>query len=177
MLASSGEDVPGGHSLRARLATAQLGRDDINVEALSRIQAAAKDGLLAQAMATYVQFIARCVDLGAWLAKRHQELRAKVTASHRRTPDITAGLMLGVDMFLQCALDAGVINKAEMQNRIDAAWQALVSGAEAQSQEHRAEDPVEIFLDAVPAVLASGRAHIAGRDGSAPDGNPTAFGW
>jgi hypothetical protein len=175
LLMSSGEDVPGGHSLRARLAIEQLGPNGINVETLSRMQAAARGGVLAQAMAEYVQWIAGREDPAAWAAPRHQELRAKVTAAHRRTPDITAGLMLGVDAFLQFALDIGAID--EVQSRKDAAWRALVAGAGAQSQELRDEDPVELFLDAVPTVLASGRAHLASRDGRAPLCDASAFGW
>jgi len=177
LLVSSGEDVPGGHSVRARLAIEQLGPDDINIDKLSHLQAAAREGLLAQTMAGYVQWIAGRDDLGVLLARRQQELRAMVRAAHRRTPDITAGLMLGIDMFLRFAVDAGAISKEEVQNRTEAAWRVLTEAASAQTAEQRDEDPVEIFLDAVPEVLSSGRAHIARCDGSEPCQEPFVFGW
>src|SRR5262249_28326096 len=39
------------------------------------------------------------------------------------------------------------------------------------------EDPAEIFLDAVPTLLAAGRAHIASRNGGVPCDKPATLGW
>src|SRR5205823_3888480 len=101
-------------------------------------------------MAGYVQWIAGRDDMGVLLARRQQELRAMVRAAHRRTPDITAGLMLGIDIFLRFAAHTGAISEDEVQNRTEAAWRVLAEAASAQAAEQRDEDPVEIFLGAVP---------------------------
>ncbi len=48
---SSGEDIPEGHSLRARIMIIQVEERDIDPDQLRRLQAAGSSGLLAQAMA------------------------------------------------------------------------------------------------------------------------------
>jgi hypothetical protein len=180
LIASSGEDVPAGHSLRARMAIEQVGPNDINQALLSQLQRAAAEGLLAEAMAGYVRWIADQGDaIGDELRDRQLELRADVAGDHRRTPDIAASLALGIDFFLRFAAEAGVVGPEERERLWSRAWQALRAGAAAQSAEHRQEDPVQMFVEAIPAVLAAGMGHLANRGGEVPEteGNPTVFGW
>ena len=58
LIGSSGEDVPGGHSLRSRMAIQQLVEGSVNQGVLSELQKAARAGVLAEGMAGYVQWIA-----------------------------------------------------------------------------------------------------------------------
>jgi hypothetical protein len=187
-IASSGEDVPGGHSLRARMAIEQFGPNDIDSQRLKVLQDAARGGVLAQAMAGFVQWLARLADggvivddgelrqLGEHLRQRQTKLRGLITGEHRRTPDTTAALALGVDIFLAFAVQVGAIDKAESDARFASAWQKLLVGAAAQGVEQREEDPVHVFIEAIPAVLASGIGHVASRDGIAPE-EAHALGW
>jgi hypothetical protein len=181
LVASTGEDVPNRQSVRARMFIEQVGPDDIDPGRLSPLQDAARAGLLAEAMAGYVQWIAGRADaglIGGELRDRRAELSGEVSGEHRRTPDATASLSLGIDWFLAFAEEAGAIDADEHARRWETAWRALCAGAAAQGAEQREENPVPVFIEAVPAVLAGGMAHVAGRDGEAPqDGDPSNLGW
>jgi Bifunctional DNA primase/polymerase, N-terminal len=178
LLASSGEDVPAGHSLRARMAIEQVGANTIDPARLRTLQDAARAGLLAEAMAGYVQFLAGMPDLGEVVERQQAKLRGLIAGEHRRTPDTVASLALGVDMFLAFAVAAGAIDEADREVRWEAAWRGFCAAATAQGDEQREEDPVRVFVEAIPEVLAAGMAHVAGRDGEVPqDGDPAALGW
>ena len=66
LIISTGEDIPSGQSLRARLLVLELTPGEIPADALSAAQADAASGLLAAAMAGYLR----------WLAPQIDELRA-----------------------------------------------------------------------------------------------------
>src|SRR5262249_33721084 len=71
-LASSGEGIPEGHSLRARMWIVDVAEGDIDENKLAVLQAKAAQGLMAQAMAAYVQ----------WMAGRFEELRRRFVERH-----------------------------------------------------------------------------------------------
>lgn len=58
----TGEDVPRGHSLRARLWTVEIKRRDVNLQILSELQQMATDGALAMVMAGYIEWLAGRID-------------------------------------------------------------------------------------------------------------------
>jgi hypothetical protein len=182
LVAVTGEDVPSGHSVRTRLFIDQFVKGDIDIEKLSRLQAAGAAGQLAEAMAGYVQWVARHAEggeLGNRLQKRQSELRPAVSAeTHLRTPDAIAALGLGIDTFLNFAVDCGAIDAEGREALWQRARVKLGSGVESQREEQREEDPVAMFVEAIPVVLASGKAHVAGRDGEVPsDADAAGLGW
>jgi hypothetical protein len=179
MIVSSGEDVPRGHSLRARMVIDQIGPDDVDAAKLRILQDAAAVGLLAGAMAGFVQRIAdraNVRDLAKELKEKQQRLGRKFTGIHRRTPDAVASLMLGIDEFLDFATDAGAIGDLEAERLSTAAEQTLCSVAAAQVSEQAQEDPINMFAEAIPSVLASCRAHLANKDGTEP-ADASSLGW
>jgi hypothetical protein len=180
LIGSSGEDVPRGHSLRARMFIDQIGPDDIDAAKLRALQDAATRGLLAEAMAGYVQWIAiraNTTNLAEQLHETQNRLRQKFVGAHRRTPEAAASLMLGVKEFLDFATEIGAIGDLKAEALSSAAEQALCSGATAQATEHAQEDPVEMFINAIASALASGRAHLTSRDGTKPAYAPSLLGW
>jgi hypothetical protein len=180
MIASSGEDVPRGHSLRARMVIDQIGPDDIDPNNLHVLQNAATDSRLAEAMAGYVQWTAHRAntsDLAGDLHKTQNRLRRNFAGGHRRTPDAAASLMLGVKEFLDFAVEIGAIGDLEAEALFTAAEHALRCGATAQAVEQAQEDPVEMFVSGIASALASGRAHLTSRDGTEPANAPSLFGW
>ena len=109
LIISTGEDIPSGQSLRARLLVLELTPGEITAVALSSAQADAANGLLAAAMAGYLRWLApRIDDLKATLPERQRALRDTLVQGieHRRTPDIAASLILGWETFLRFAEDA-----------------------------------------------------------------------
>jgi hypothetical protein len=80
MVISSGEDVPKGDSLRSRMFLHRAEKTDIDLSVLSRLQATAASGLMAESMASYVQWLAGNVRFG-W---RVQRITATPRSAYRR---------------------------------------------------------------------------------------------
>jgi hypothetical protein len=180
---STGEDVPRGHSVRARMPVLEVRPGDVNVDRLTACQGNASKGLYAEAMAGYIQWLAtRYQQLHANLPEVFRQLRAIATRSdaHRRMADIVAQLALGMGWFLRFAHDFGLLRLDEVEFRWRKLWRALGEMAAAQTQHHAAVEPTGRFLDLLRAALIGGSAHIAGINGD-PNGdvlrNASLWGW
>jgi hypothetical protein len=180
LIISTGEDVPRGQSLRARILSLELEPDALDWTLLTRCQTQAGSGVYAQAMAGYL----------TWLASRYEELRrqlpdkltrlreaASAGGQHQRTPVIVANLALGLRYLLAYAHDAGAISVEELHSLWRRGWQALTQASSTQAAQQQANEPAHRFLQLVTSALASGRAHIASCSGHHPDDKPEAWGW
>jgi len=179
MILSTGEDVPKGQSLRARLLVLELAPGDLDFDRLTSCQKDAANGLFAQAMAAYVRYLApRIGGVLKGLRAEVAELRLQAYQSgqHRRTPEIVASLALGLRHFLGFAQASGAMTSAEADALRDRCWKALGRAAAAQAGHQSAGDPVQRFIELLRGVITSGRAHVAATDGSAPH-SPEAWGW
>lgn len=179
LIISTGEDIPKGHSLRARLWILELSPNDLNFRKLSKAQQDAVSGRYAQAMAGYLQWISPQYDniqssYRADIAKLREDALSSV--SHRRTPDIAASLGYAFAMFLKFAQHSGVISSAIYTDLWNRCWQSLGQAASRQSILQSSGDPVERFLELVRAAIESQSAHIASMVGSTPD-DPQTWGW
>ncbi len=175
LILSTGEDVPRGASIRARLLV--LEHPGVDFVKLARCQAAAAAGLYAQAMSGFVRWLApRIVDLRRGMPHEVARLRGEATRSgqHRRTPGLVADLMMGLDTFVAFAGEVGALTTSEAAALRDRAWSALGKAAQAQAEYQAAADPVRRYLELLGAAVASGRAHVADLAGGPPgDG----WGW
>jgi hypothetical protein len=178
-IVSTGEDVPRGQSLRARLLVLELAPGELDWGRLTSCQREAGAGLYAQALA----------GLCRWLAPRYgtarDELRTETAALrervhaeglHARTPGIIADLAAGWRYWLDFALAAGALDAAERAALARRVWHALLDAAGRQAEHDRAAEPCSHFLRLLAGALASGRAHVADRDGCAPL-DAAAWGW
>jgi hypothetical protein len=166
MTLGSGEETPRGQSLRARMSLVHVGKGDIDPAKLTKMQAAAKEGSMAEAMAGYVQWLAaRAEELGEWLAAPRI---AQPGAAHLRTSDNVASLAAGLDLFLQFAEEVGAIEKGQGPVLHRGAVRLLEGDVAAQNEEQQSEDPVVLFLGAIGEALSAGRAHVATRTGGEP---------
>lgn len=180
LIISTGEDVPRGQSIRARLLACELGPHDLDWLAVTSSQAEAADGLPAQALSGFLRWIAPRHDaLQEQLRSSLPELRAKAAGStaHRRTPEIVASLASGWTLFLSFAQSAGAITRREESELWSRAWAALGRAVEAQTHHQRGGEPAQRFLELLGSAIASGRAHLAGTDGGRPDVDGGAWGW
>jgi hypothetical protein len=174
---STGEDVPRGQSLRARLLTLEQPLGEVLLDRLTACQRDAAAGLYAAALAGYVRWLAPGIaTIRAGLRQETAALRERLQAEglHPRTPGILADLAAGWRWWLDYALAAGAIDAAERQTRARRAWQALLAVGAEQAVHLADADPVELFLNLLADALASGRAHVAGPEGDRP---PGAGGW
>lgn len=179
LVVSTGEDVPRGQSLRARVAILEVGPGDVDLGALTAAQRDGASGLLARAMAGYVAWLASRLDdlagtLGGDLAWLRTEARGH--DAHARTPDIVANLAYGWRTFLDFALDCEAIAQEEHATLWRRCLAALGEMAAAQGGHQRAEEPTRRFLDLVAAAVSSWDAHLADMDGLAPE-SAESWGW
>jgi hypothetical protein len=175
LILATGEDVPSGHSLRARMIVVEIGRGDVELPALTKLQAAAEAGQFAEAMGCYVAWVAKQEKR---FAKREGELRASARGPHARTPENVASLMLGMETVLQFAAEIDVIAKAEAEAMLTKAWDTLLKLGDSQASFLSSDNPAERFITLVKTVISSGRAHIASINGDVPGVlNAELLGW
>ena len=179
LILATGEEVPRGQSLRARLLIVEVGPGEVNKAHLRECQISAQEGHLATAMGAFL----------AWIASRHEELQRRLRSraielrsqyhcggTHARLPAALAELRGGWEIYLEFARDCGAIAKAEateLERRGMSAFEEL-SRRQAQYQQDR--DPAWRFLALLRAALVSGHAHVANRHGRIPV-TPSLWGW
>jgi hypothetical protein len=176
---STGEDIPKGQSLRARMLILEINKGDIAHDVLTRCQQDARSGRYAAAMSGFVCHLARKYE------HVRQGLRAEVEAlrqeaassdSHCRTPEIVANLALGLRYFIAFATNSGAMTEDEGRQLWQRGWVALGQAGSQQSAHQQANEPTRRFIELVTSALASGHAHIADSKGQAPE-NAGAWGW
>jgi hypothetical protein len=153
---STGEDIPGGQSIRARMFVVEVGTKDIDQAKLSALQPQATAGVLAGTMAAYIAWLA--IDLEGCreqFRQRRDELRQQVQASHRRTAWMVSELGAALEMYLAFAGALGHWEKC---------WQSLLRTAVAQDQHQADEDPARRFIALIGALLSSRQAHLGRTD-------------
>jgi hypothetical protein len=179
LILSTGEDVPRGQSIRARLLVVEMAGDDLDWSGLAVHQQNAASGRFAEALAGFVQYLA---GEGAAFRAEHRtrvrRLRDEATRSdqHRRTPVIIAELAAGWDAFLTFANACGAITAEESGALHRRTWQALGAAAAAQAAHQRAAEPAGRFIELLRAAFVSGRAHVASAYGTGP-ADHSLWGW
>ncbi|MDP9476913.1 MAG: DUF927 domain-containing protein, partial [Actinomycetota bacterium] len=180
LILSTGEDVPRGQSLRARMQILEHGPDDLDWRALTTCQGDAREGLYASAMAGFVSYLARDYErIQQRLPAEKQRLReeASQAGQHKRTPGIVADLALGLKYFLAFAEEAGAVTTEEAAELWERGWKAILGAAASQAGHQAASEPARRFVELISSAVASGRAHIAATGGGKPQGNAGALGW
>lgn len=177
LLLTSGEDIPSGHSVRARAVIVEVGRDDVRFDLMDAAQRAAEEGVYAEALAGYLRWLAPRLDhIRDRLREQTSGLRDKLRGVHRRTPTATAQLAVGWHWLLVYAEAIGAVEAAERATLWERGWTAFQELADAQAEHQADAEPTQRFLDLLTAAIASGRAHVAGMHGGDPEA-PTAWGW
>jgi hypothetical protein len=179
LLLSTGEDVPRGESLRARMFNLEFAPGDVDVQRLTACQEDAAAGLYAESLAGFVQWLApRYATIRGQLRQEMALLRdqAKVEGQHARVPGIVADLMLGMQFFLRFAIWCGAIDPAEADELDWRCEKALKEAAAAQAGLVQSAEPCAYFLRLLAAAITSGRCHVAGADGKSPE-HPERWGW
>lgn len=180
VIVATGEDIPNGHSLQARLVIINIARGAINTHVLSEMQKLARDGTLAKVMASYLQWLAvaaredrflKMIDLFL-LCDRDSVGRD----GHARTQDNLANLLTGLRVFLDFADHAGEISPQVTQAFMDIATDAARSLADLQASIDREASDAQRFVELIRAAVSSGKAHIEHSRGGQPN-NPRALGW
>jgi hypothetical protein len=176
----TGEDVPEGQSLLSRLMILEVFPEDIKQAVLTTLQSYLGKQSYAKAMSSYLKWLAPKIgSLGGPLLIKQTELRdaAAKSALHKRTPAMVASLMVGFEMFLEFAFEAGAISDLDRQKYKDSAWAALGDAAERQLHFQLSEDPVLRWVELLRAAFISGRAHLVDSKTQGKPDRHRSFGW
>jgi hypothetical protein len=163
LILSTGEDMPHGMSLRARMLIIELAPKELDFSKLTTCQADASAGIYAQAMAGFIRWLSPQMDtIKATWQTDLAELRQEATSSdmHRRTPENIASMMLGWRYFLDFAEACGAINKFEREQMEKEAWNMLGEAAQSQTEHQASAEPATRFLNLLRDCLASGKAYL-----------------
>ena len=182
----TGEMLPRGFSIIARLLVIEFQPSDVRLPALSQLQEAAGRGVLADALAAVV----------VWMAARHDQvierfrtllddyriqMRQEETSAHGRSTDAAAYLMAALSaIFCPAAVDGGAMSEAEAGQLLADTHAVLREVRDGQAAEQAEEHPVIRSLRLIRSALAAGRAVIGNRTdpGHRPAvDDPSAYGW
>jgi hypothetical protein len=180
LIVSTGEDVPQGLSLQARLFIVEIAPDDISTDRLTLCQADAAAGLYATCMSGLLTWLAP--QLEPWqqsMSLWRETIRKRLSheTMHRRAPGAVADLLYGIKLFADFAQACGALSEVEAKAFVSRADQGILQTATAQQSHQGAGDPAERFLELLRNAIGAGRAHVAGLKGDQPCGNPRHWGW
>lgn len=179
LVLSTGEIVPTGQSLRGRLVIVDVGPGDVDLQKLTECQQDGQQGLYADSLAGYIQ----------WLAPRYEQAREHLKKAipalrqqfitggqHPRSPENLAHLAYGYERFLTFAVDIGAITAVEKEFLYAQGCDALRQADQRQMEYQMTSEPTQMFIDALCAALRAGRAHLICDDGTV-DEDPETWGW
>lgn len=164
LILATGEDVPRGHPITARLAVVAIQRGAVSLPRLSACQKDAAAGLYATAMAGFLGWLGpRYGDVRDGLDADRVELRDRFVGQfpHARTPDVVANLLLGLRYLLRFAEEVGTIDRSERVQLWQRGTTAFRLVAEQQGEHQRAADPVARFPELLAAILSTSPARTA----------------
>jgi len=180
LILASGEDIPKGASLRARLSIIELNKDMVDIDALTLAQSYACAGVFAQIMSSFIQYLSPKIDfLKKSLLENHHLYRIKANNSlmHARCPDMIASQMLAVSLFFDWAHEMNAISNTECEEYKNNAWISLIKTGDKQGEFQNGQKPSEKFIDLLKEVFIRGLGHLVlAENGGAPD-NPQWWGW
>jgi hypothetical protein len=167
LIIGTGEGVPPGQSLRARMLVLELQRSDVNWDHLWACQQHAAAGGYAEVMAAYIRWLSpRMETIRSHLPEEIQAIREGLVAPHRRTADMIAEVAVGWKYFLEFAESVEAIDADQRSALWQRAIRAFFRVAEAQLEHQQEEDPVSRFFDLLRNAIATGRASIRDLSGS-----------
>ncbi len=151
LVISTGEQLPSGQSVMARILPVEVLLESINLDLLTQAQKDAR--LYPYAMAAYLQWLSKNWDS---TKNQYHELHKKTRDAlrgnyHMRTPEMFAHILTGFHFGLSFAIAHGVINKKEAEAKFKEAKSELLKLAQAQSDHVRDELPAAKFINAIKA--------------------------
>ena len=179
LVLATGEAVPRGQSIRARLLILELQLGEVHRPKLSECQLAGHEGRLAASMAAFLGWIAKNYEqVQRRLQTRVLEIRSQGhgSAIHARLPSALAELQTGWEIFLQFAFETAAISKREKEELEERSQRALSQLCARQAKYQETCDPALRFVVLLRSALTCGHAHVADRQGSAPQ-QAEFWGW
>ena len=178
----TGEDLPPGHSIMARLYVVDVKKAELNAPSFTEVQQ--RVGQLPNAMSAYIAWLLPQIpDLLTELPAALEQAKGRarqMNLGHDRVPEIVAHLSIGMDLGLQFATETGAITLAEADALREEAWAGFAAGAQDQGQRVAEEDPSAIVLGRLQTLITQGRVVLCGTDeplDSVDRAHVLAIGW
>jgi len=169
IILSTGEDIPEGHSIRARMMIIEMSPGDVESHDLKEAQT--NRPFYELAMADWI----------SWLAAHLDETREKFEASsaayrdanlnlgHSRTPPMLGDLLATADLLFEYALDNEFISTAEAGQLANSAYEAVKNQSEYQETYLAETDPTDAFCETIRQMLSQSKAHLKTKTGGVPE--------
>lgn len=187
LLLSTGEDLPMGASIRARLVITRHERTDLNIDARDAVAAAARAGELARFLSGFLRWLApRMPDVRRRLSDELNKTASRIidggvaaggTGGHDRDPRALANLALGLDYLLEFATDVCGMSEEDAAEKRRVWFEALVEAGQAQHRYHLEEDPARQFLSYLSSAIATKRGFLVDAQTEGPPHDPKTLGW
>jgi hypothetical protein len=170
MVLVTAEALPEGptfQSAAARSFSIGISREDVDLEALSRMQR--NKEVLAAAMSGYIRYVAGSYDaLAADLPAQREHLRGilreKLPGSHPRTPDTAAVLIVALRQLRDYTVGVGAMDEEEVRALYERARDGVVEAAMAHVAATSGGDPSTRFVEILLSLFEAGRAHLEDRE-------------
>ena len=177
LILSTGEDIPKGHSIRARTVILELEPGDLDWRLLTEAQSEAANGIYASALSSFIRWIAADYEnrTAAFVFNHAKHRNALRIGGHRRTLDAGAQLLAALESLLSFAVDVGALNESERGELWQRFEVGIIAALEPQAALQSQADPVARFSELLTGIFSSQRAHLedAARGGYPGDG----WGW
>jgi len=179
MILATGEEVPRGTSVRARMLIVEVSRQDVDMSRLTASQVNARKGNFSRAMAAFLRWMATQYDnVSSEFQTRAAELRLRfsIPSAHARFPAAVAQLQAAWETWLRFAIEIGAINDTERADLSARCKIALLKIGSLQSKYQLPAHPAQRFIALIRVAIRSGHAYVADRNGHVPHSSES-WGW
>jgi hypothetical protein len=174
----TGEDLPTGHSIQARLVIVEIDRERLNLDVITELQSSGNR--LAHAMRGYIEWLQPAIArLQKEMPARIGHLRSELyqIGSHLRQADALAQLRGAFELFLEFAEQVGALEAARGAELRATARQTLWRIGEAQGNVLKDLEPVERFVSVLGTLLEQRRIRLVEKGTSPRTDDVEAVGW
>ncbi|WP_437723630.1 DNA polymerase [Sorangium sp. So ce861] len=162
LVITTGEQLPEGGSIRARLVTIRMRREDVDLAKLKHMQQARSR--LPHALRAYIEWILPRLDsIRMEAAAIHEKYAAALQRRadvHLRAPEAMAHLLVGAHYFAEFAVHMGALDATGAGAYIEKVKAALVANSRDQAQLATEMKPSQRFLAVLKSLLMQGRVGL-----------------
>ena len=180
LILATGEDIPNGHSLQARLVIISIDKGATDIPTLTRLQEAADQGLLSQIMSEFIRWVAEKADnkkIKVLLSDVQTECKDLIAnGGHARMKDNLSNLLSGLWLFLEFGRECNNLPDIRIQQLKISAFNTVKKLSQQQAIVNQEGSIAERFIELLQDVLTMGKAHLSTKDGSVPF-YPNLLGW
>ena len=181
LILATGEDIPNGHSLQARMVLLHIDKDGVQLDLLKQLQEYGRQGTLAQILSNFIQWMCAFASSDEFdsdiMRKLVDQCRDQLdSVGHARTPDNLAQLLVGLKLLLLWATRCGLVEQQYADDVFELALESAKGLAAIQALANNEASDAERYVVILRSVLRTGRAHVAAMNGTCPH-HASSLGW